>query len=70
MLQVVASPTIIILMTLGVLFMLLENIYSTGVTHDDRHLRLSYLYSTGHRLDEAGVFVEECATSHGMKKKQ
>jgi hypothetical protein len=48
MLQVVASPTIVILMTLEVSFMLLENIYSTRVTHDDCHLRLSYFYSTVH----------------------
>jgi hypothetical protein len=40
------SPMIVILMTLEALFMLLEHIYSTGVTHDDRHLRLSYFYST------------------------
>ena len=26
--------------------MLLENIYSTGVTHDDCNLRLAYFYST------------------------
>jgi hypothetical protein len=38
MLQVVASPTVIILMTLEVSFMLLEEIHSTGVTHDDRHV--------------------------------
>ena len=37
-LQVVASPTIVILKTLEVSFMLLENIYSTGTTHDDRHM--------------------------------
>ncbi len=40
MLQVVASHTIVILMTLEVSFMLLENIYSTGVTHDDHHMRI------------------------------
>ncbi len=34
MLQVVASPTIVILMTLEVSFMLLANIYSTGDTID------------------------------------
>ncbi len=28
---------------------LLENIYSSGVTHDDCHLRMSYFYSTDHR---------------------
>jgi hypothetical protein len=48
MLQVVASPMIVILMTLEVSFMLQENIYSTGVPHDDCHLRLSYFYITGH----------------------
>ncbi len=39
-LQVVASLTIVILMTLEVSFMLPENIYSTGVTHDDRHMMI------------------------------
>ncbi len=34
-LQAVASPTIVIMMTL-------ENIYSTGIT-DDRHLRSSFM---------------------------
>ncbi len=38
MLQVVASPTIVILMTLEVSFMLLANIYSKGIIHDDRHV--------------------------------
>ncbi len=38
MLQAVASPTIAVLMTLGVSFMLLANTYSTGVTHEDRHV--------------------------------
>ncbi len=38
--QVVASPTIVILMTLEVSFMLLENIYITGITHDDRHMTI------------------------------
>ncbi len=47
MLQVVASPMILITMTLEVSFMLLENIYSTGITHDDRHLPASYFYSIG-----------------------
>ncbi len=36
-LQVAASPTIVILMTLELSFMLLANIDSTGVTHDDCH---------------------------------
>jgi hypothetical protein len=58
--QLGASLTIVILMTLEVSFMLLEssirlleNIYSTGFTHDDRHLRMSYFYSTGHWLDKS-----------------
>ncbi len=34
-LQVVASPTIIILTTLEVSFMLLANIYGRGITYDD-----------------------------------
>jgi hypothetical protein len=49
----VASPMIVILMALDVSIMLLENIYSTGFTHDDRHIRSSYFYST--------------ATSHVLK---
>ncbi len=36
-LQVVGSPMIVILATLEVSFMLLENIYSTRITHDDCH---------------------------------
>jgi hypothetical protein len=43
MLQIVASPMIIILMTLQVSFMLLVNIYSTGITHDNRHITIVYL---------------------------
>ena len=45
----------IILMTMKVSFMLLEssvmlleNIYSTGITHDDSNLQSSYFYSTGY----------------------
>jgi hypothetical protein len=38
--QVVASPMIVILTTLEVLFMLLENIYSTGITNDNRHMTI------------------------------
>ncbi len=37
-LQVVASPMIVILTTLEVSFTLLENIYSTAITHDDRNI--------------------------------
>ncbi len=40
MLQVVASPMIVNLTTLVVSFMLLANIYSRGVTHDDRHVTI------------------------------
>jgi len=39
-LQVVASPTIVILTTLEVSFMLLANIYSRGVTRDDRRVTI------------------------------
>ncbi len=35
MLQDVVSRMLVILVTLEVSFMLLENIYSTGITHDD-----------------------------------
>jgi hypothetical protein len=46
MLQAVGSPTIIILTTLEVSFMLLDDIYSTGIPYD-HHLSLSkYFYST------------------------
>jgi hypothetical protein len=40
MLQVVASPMIIILTTVEVSFMLLAIIYSRGITHDDRHVMI------------------------------
>jgi hypothetical protein len=40
MLQVVASPMIVILTALEVSFMLLANIYSRGVTHDDCHVMI------------------------------
>jgi hypothetical protein len=40
MLQVVASPMIIILTTLEVSFMLLANIYIRGITRDDRHVTI------------------------------
>ncbi len=39
-LQVVASPTIIILTTLEASFMPLANIYSKGVIHDNRHVTI------------------------------
>jgi hypothetical protein len=51
-----ASLTIFFLITLEMSFlllgssiMLLENIYSTGITNDDCQLQSSYFYSTGHR---------------------
>jgi hypothetical protein len=57
--QVVASLTITILTTLEVSFtilelslMLLDTIYSTGITHDDRHLHSSYFYSKDHRTNK------------------
>jgi hypothetical protein len=42
-LQAVASPTIVILMTLEVSFTLLEIIFSTGVTHDDHHMMIKII---------------------------
>jgi hypothetical protein len=39
-LQVVASPMIVILTTLEMSFMLLANIYSRGITHDDAHVTI------------------------------
>jgi hypothetical protein len=54
--QLGASPMIIILTTLEVSCLLLElsitlldNIFSTGVTHDNYHLQLPYFLATGHR---------------------
>ncbi len=41
---------IIILTILEMSSIVPENIYSTGITHDDRHLQLPYFYSTGHRF--------------------
>ncbi len=41
-LQVVASPTIIVLITLEVSYLFLKGIYGTGVTHDNRHLWSSH----------------------------
>jgi hypothetical protein len=40
MLQGVASPTIVILMTLDVSVTLLKDIYSGGITHIDRHMAI------------------------------
>jgi hypothetical protein len=44
-LQVVASPAIVILTTLEVLITLLEDIYSTGITRDDRNIFI--VHATG-----------------------
>ncbi len=48
MLQVVVSPMIVILMIPEVSFTLLENINSSGITYDDRHLGSSYFHTAGH----------------------
>ncbi len=40
MVQVVASPTIFILMTLELSFMLLANFYGRGITNDDHHVTI------------------------------
>ncbi len=39
-LQAVASPMMIILTTIEVFFMMLENIDSKGVTHDDQNMMI------------------------------
>jgi hypothetical protein len=56
--QLAVSLMIVILMALEVSFMLLEssivlleNIYSKGITYDDYHLQSSYIHSTGHRAN-------------------
>ncbi len=58
--QIGASLVVVILTTLEVSFMLrvssitlLENIYTTGVTHYDCHLRLYCFYSIGHHFDDS-----------------
>ncbi len=30
--------------------MLLDNIYSTGITHNGHHMMIIYVYSTGHKI--------------------
>jgi hypothetical protein len=57
MLQVVASPTIVILTTLEVSFMLLANIYSGGVTHDDCHVMI-VIYLMCHWCSKYTFIVE------------
>jgi hypothetical protein len=83
-LQVVASPFIIILTILEMSSIVLGNIYSTGITHDDHHLQLPYFYSTGHRfvqidqmeLFEVSVFgifprqVKKMTREHWLKGKK
>jgi hypothetical protein len=39
--------------------MLTENIYSTGVTQDDCHLRLSHFYSTGQWKNAPHLLVKK-----------
>ncbi len=51
MLQAVASPRIFILTTLEVSFMLPDNTYSRGITHDNHNLLSPYFHSTGHMLN-------------------
>ncbi len=55
MLEVVASPTIVILMTLEVSFMLLANIYSRGITHDHN---IFIVQATGIHIDNC--FLQNC----------
>ncbi len=53
-LQVGASPTVAILTTLEVSFMLLDNIYSAWNTRDDCNLRLYHIFevqATGPSID-------------------
>jgi hypothetical protein len=50
----VASPTIVILTTLEVLFMLLDNTYSTGITNDDHH---------DDHDDNCNIFIVQAATA-------
>jgi hypothetical protein len=43
--------------------MLLQNIYSTDITHDDCHLRSSYFYSSGHKIVwNYGSLTEEASS--------
>ncbi len=52
-----ASLMMAILTTLEVSFMILENIYSTGITHDNCHLRLSYfLVQAGNTKGEVSLY--------------
>ncbi len=49
MLQVVASPTIVILTTLEVSFMLLANIYSRDITHDNCHVTIVIYWAQSYK---------------------
>jgi hypothetical protein len=67
--QLGASLTIVILTNLEVSFMLLElsnmlqeNIYSTGVTHDDPYLQLTYIYITVHLFKVLKIWT--CVVKH------
>ncbi len=53
-LQVVASPTVAVLTTLEVSFMLLENTYSVWNTRDDCNLQMYHIFvvqATGQSID-------------------
>jgi hypothetical protein len=50
--QVVASPTIIELTTLEVSLMLLENIYSTSITHHDGNIFVQFVFSVRRVTDK------------------
>jgi hypothetical protein len=57
MLQVVASPMVIILMTIDVSFKLLENIYSTGVNYNcHNHQNIFLVQATGIVWDKSFYF--------------
>ncbi len=49
-LQIVASLMIVILTTLEMSFAFLANIYSTGVTNDDRHITIKNIFTVGPML--------------------
>jgi len=57
-LQVVASPMIIILTIIEVSFTLLENIFSTGVTHDDHHMRIVVCVQATYYLAAASMVTQ------------
>jgi hypothetical protein len=64
LLQVVASPTIVILTTLEVSFLLLGDIYSTGITYDRQNIFIAQVTGT---LIQIGIGVG-CACLSGLDK--